>query len=358
MDTTSHGPAAAEARNFAESCFQQRQLIQGGKADFSRRSIDWRDSGIVIDEDNHLFEALCSFDTRSSIDSEFNLPTSSGTTSARNATTCCATQDIVLEQDDDGDTLLHLAVVGLTVDKVRDLINFCDLNAINNMMQTPLHVAVLANRPEMVQILVDSRAKLNVHDRRGNTPLHLAVQRGLIAIVQIILDAAANKVQEGLTAQQTLEAYNFDGYTSLHLAAINDRRDVLELLANKYGADLNCRDSKSGETIMHKAIRQLNVGLVAFISSLSNDKHCNGNDFAGRKPLDTVQVLNEACSMKANESSKLTMIKELIEVGISRCIERGGCCSEREAGRDVCSSEVFDYSSSSSEDSESEHEID
>lgn len=362
------------AESLDASCPDQRPSdVYGGKLEMqSRRSIDWRDSGIVIDEHNQLFETLCNFHARSSIQSDHGslaclqhntTTTGQGTqTAATDNSPSSARQKMALEQDADGDTMLHLAVVGLSLAKARDLMDFCELNAINNMMQTPLHVAVLANRPEMVQLLAEFGAQLNVHDRQGNTPLHLASQRGLARIVEIILDAVASQRKESV--QQVLGTCNFDGYTSLHLAAINDRRDIIELLVVRYGADLNSKDSKSGETIMHKAIRQFNVDLVAFILNLSNRQHCNGTDFGGREPLDTIQVLNQVARARgAQESLKLAQIEELIESGIGRCIEVRGCCSERRPsnggdkfhdawGMSDCSS------SSTSEYSESDLEMD
>lgn len=348
MDTSNHRPTAEPADY---GCFCQQ--YDSNNASMSRRSIDWRDSGIVIDEDNHLFDTLYNFDTRSSINSEqYNFPSTSSNVSTA---TCSPMPRVAFDQDDDGDTMLHLAVVGFILDKVKDLIDLCDLNAINNMMQTPLHVATLVNRPEIVQLLVDFKAQLNVHDRRGNTPLHLASQSGSTEIVEIILNAIAKKSYEELTVQQMIETRNFDGYTSLHLAAINDKRNIIELLVKKYGADMNCKDSKSGETIMHKAVRQFNVDLVAFILKLS-DQHCNSRDFSGREPLDTVEVLQEAHFKDPNQSAKLGRIYELIETSMRHCIAKRGCCAGRPARRSE-SLEKSDYSSSNSGYSDSECEL-
>lgn len=349
-------------------CYRQSDSY---KSDPSRRSIDWRDSGIVIDEDNHLFETLCNFETRSSIYSaDLDYPSYASTSTSVPTTATTATpatpatpatgypsQQIVSDPDDDGDTILHLAVVGFTHDKVKDLISLCDLNAINNMMQTPLHVAVMANRPEMVQLLVASHAQMNIHDRRGNTPLHIACQGGHTEIAELILNSIASKQQEGLTVKSMIESFNFDGYTCLHLAAINDKRNIIQLLVEKYGANLNCRDSKSGETIIHKAIRQFNIDLVAFILDISEEQHCNGVDFAGREPLDTIQILKDAQPKDAAQLKTLIKFEELIEAGIRRCILRQGCCNEATLARINNLSTGSDYSSSSSDYSDSDYDM-
>ncbi len=58
---------------------------------------------------------------------------------------------------------------------------------------TPLHAAVLANRPELLHLLLDHRADVNVLDNTGDTPLTLAAKRGDAAMVKILLARGANR---------------------------------------------------------------------------------------------------------------------------------------------------------------------
>lgn len=300
----------------------------------SRRSVDWRDSGIVIDEDLHFnsISAICN--------------NSSARISTQSA--ACPLEKVAFEQDVDGDTILHLAVVGCTLDKVKDLIKICDLDAINNMMQTPLHVATMANRPEMVQLLLASGAKLNIHDRRGNTPLHLACQKGLIEIAGIILDDILESTTDnGLTLKHYLQQANFEGQTCIHLAASNNRLDILELLVGEYKADPNCQDSRSGETIMHKAVSKLDVKLVEFVVNLK--QHCNRADYSNRKPLDTINILYNS-KLDQSQADKLASIHKLVTERIRLCKEQNGCCIADEGSLNDCSSSSnSDYSDSDSD---------
>lgn len=325
------------------------------KSNLSRRSVDWRDSGIVIDEDHRPFN---SFDA-ASCEFTSDQPTATPTTApaSTNINSCCPLQQVIgYDHDDDGDTILHLAVVGFALNKVKDLIKICDLNAINNMMQTPLHVAVLANRPEMVDLLLRSGAKLNIPDRRGNTPVHLACQKGLVEILIIMLESLtqADKLpREGLLVlEQHIESTNFDGQTCLHLAATNDQRNIIELLVNKYNANLDCLDSRSGETIMHKAIKKFNLGLVAFILSL--DKHCNRADYSGRRPLDYIRKLQES-RLDQVQSEKMHVIERLVTDRIRLCIEQNGCCLASASNNG--DEEILETSSSSSDYSDSDYDL-
>lgn len=272
---------------------------------YSRRSIDWRDSGIVIDE----FMQLDSF-----YDAK---PTSSATSSFDSEAAICS--------DDDGDTILHLAIVGCSLDVVAGLVKICDLNAINNMMQTPLHVATIVNRDDMVSLLLKSRADVTVRDRRGNTALMLACSKGFREVAETIL----NHIEQSLGTsyiQEQFKLTNFDGQTCLHMAAEVDQRDIIDLLVNKFNIDVNSQDSKSGETIMHKAVRQLNVPLVMFLCQLPI--HCNKADYSMKSPIDYVNNMFESITQDI-QKDKLIKIKQVLDERIKNCVRsKNNCCSD------------------------------
>eukprot|EP00163_Fabomonas_tropica_P000773 TRINITY_DN10561_c0_g2_i2.p1 TRINITY_DN10561_c0_g2~~TRINITY_DN10561_c0_g2_i2.p1 ORF type:complete len:523 (-),score=67.64 TRINITY_DN10561_c0_g2_i2:1008-2576(-) len=83
-----------------------------------------------------------------------------------------------------GSTLHSAALMGL-VDKVSEHIAAGEvhIDARDPSGSTPLHLAVLANWPRVVQTLVSHGADMNVADSFGHTPLHIAVvyEREMIA---------------------------------------------------------------------------------------------------------------------------------------------------------------------------------
>jgi ankyrin repeat protein len=317
--------------------------------DLSRRSIDWRDSGIVIDEDNHLFH---SFENSRDLDSHSSIISDHGCQHSSSQQPHSPIETIAKCQDEDGDTILHLAVVSLSLKKAEDLVCLCDLNAINNMMQTPLHVATLANRPEMVRLLISSGAKMGVHDRRGNTPLHLACQKGFKEIVEIILDALPKDVSDE-NQEQAIRLCNFEGFACLHLAAMSNQIEIIELLVDKYHADLSARDSKSGETILHKAIRNSNINLVHFILKHNQHDLISAADYSGRMPLDTIEIMLESATGHRDQNLQFLKLKQMIEESVHECEARGGCCvgRNRAASR---SANLSDSASSSSDYSDTD----
>lgn len=324
----------------------------------SRRSIDWRDSGIVIDDDD---DYQYSFKSAEMIDQNQIIPNqrrsnetnrfSIQNTSLEWCSRIAAVQQnhpIVFEQqhqelpppmhDADGDTMLHLVAADSSAQFSHHLVRICDVNATNNMLQTPLHVAVLANNLDAVKMLSECKeTNMHCHDRRGNTPIHLACQLGSLEIVRIILDSITKKKIDNtpssmgntIILQCLIGMTNFDGQTCLHLAAINNHPDVLKTLVRDYSADLNSRDSKSGETILHKAINRSNENLVKVILELSDQhsepsqRHINKTDYSGRSPLDKVNILRESyldCNAKVE---LLDRIKSMLIDRIRMCSDLG-----------------------------------
>jgi ankyrin repeat protein len=77
----------------------------------------------------------------------------------------------------------------------------------NNLLQTPLHLAVMTRLPQVVQSLVDGGADIEARDCKGDTPLHIACREGFDEIVHIFL-TSTNSSQK---VSQDLEARNYDG---------------------------------------------------------------------------------------------------------------------------------------------------
>jgi ankyrin repeat protein len=50
-------------------------------------------------------------------------------------------------------------------------------NPENESNQTPFHEALEGGHDEIIQILVENKADVNIRDKDGNTALHLAVKR-------------------------------------------------------------------------------------------------------------------------------------------------------------------------------------
>ena len=95
------------------------------------------------------------------------------------------------EKDNEGDSLLHLAVGMISIscpeDKNLKMLNFlvengAEINAQNNKGDTPLHLAIEAiterclNDTKMVELLLKLGASINIKNNNGISPLDIATK--------------------------------------------------------------------------------------------------------------------------------------------------------------------------------------
>lgn len=163
------------------------------------------------------------------------------------------------QQDDEGNTSLHLAVYEGNFDFIsRLLVNVPRqfLNIQNDSEQTALHLAVLMNQPKIIRQLLLAGIDQTIRDANGNTALHLACYYGKSISAKELLTPADLK--------QDLELWNYDGRTCVHLAAEVGSIEILRYLINA-GADINAREGKSGLSALHISIERGNEGLANFL---------------------------------------------------------------------------------------------
>jgi len=61
----------------------------------------------------------------------------------------------------------------------------CDVNIRNNRNQTPLQLAVTQGHIDLIQLLVDEGADVNMEDEDGDTAMHVALLRPQLANVAL-----------------------------------------------------------------------------------------------------------------------------------------------------------------------------
>ncbi|XP_023218350.1 NF-kappa-B inhibitor cactus-like [Centruroides sculpturatus] len=132
----------------------------------------------------------------------------------------------IFRQDHDGDTLLHIAVIKGSLDLVKSFVQAVPhpdfLDIINDLHQTPLHLAVLTGQPKIARTLVVAGATVDLRDRHGNTALHIACRCGDISCVQALISQIDNKEIEQLNVQYPL----YQQYISTELLELRNYEGV------------------------------------------------------------------------------------------------------------------------------------
>ncbi|XP_060079123.1 NF-kappa-B inhibitor cactus-like [Ylistrum balloti] len=203
-------------------------------------------------------------------------------------------EDIVYEQDGEGDTQLHSAIIQemplLCLYFIKIVPHFGFLNLQNDLMQTVLHLAVMMKMTNIVRRLIVAGADVTFRDHRGDTPLHIASRNGDHETVRSLLEPVSYEetLQNSYKIPyqkipQNLELRNYNGQTCLHVAAESSHFVVLKQLLSK-GSDINTMDGKSGRTVLHYAAETNNTQLLAFL--LQDYKvRVDARTYGGQTPL-------------------------------------------------------------------------
>lgn len=201
--------------------------------------------------------------------------------------------------DNDGDTLLHIAIIIDREDLANKLIDELSswelLRPLNKLRQSVLHLAVLIGNATLCRKLLVAGADIEARDLHGNTALHLASRKGRVEVAETLLKPVTYSETKKLSYQvpyqripQNLGLRNFDGMTCFHIAADNSDLEMMKLLLRK-GADINARFLKDGKTCVHHFVECNKLTLLRYVIS-RDDVNLNVRTYAGYTPLDVASL--------------------------------------------------------------------
>lgn len=224
-------------------------------------------------------------------------------------------EDQIYKQDEEGDTLLHLAIIKPDVSvaiRMIEMTRIPECLDIQNKtyMHTPLHLAVLMNQPPVVRALLILGASLTSRDRNGNTALHLACKLGDIECVRqltapfsemenrymwTISEARGTQICILRPMQSAdINLMNYEGESSLQLALFSGTKagfEIFDCLVIHCSANINTKDGKCGYTVLHQAVKSKDIVMVQFLlryPKLSINDLC----YSGNTALDIAISLN------------------------------------------------------------------
>ncbi|XP_068166805.1 ankyrin repeat and death domain-containing protein 1A [Antennarius striatus] len=210
-------------------------------------------------------------------------------------------------------------------------------NAKNVNDRTALHYAVAGKNKEAVQLLLQRRVKVDPKDKFGMAPIHLAAWFGSLDILKLLVQAGAEQKidnEDGLNIMhcaainnhtdiveyiiedlqmKELDKEDMLGNRSFGLAAQHGCVDMLELLMETYHMD-TMKPNKRGDTPLHLAARNDRLDVVNLLL-LSFDTR------------DEVNMDGETALYQAAENGQERCVQALLEAGCDPNILTTAKCS-------------------------------
>ena len=133
-----------------------------------------------------------------------------------------------------------------------------DVNIRNVDKETPLHTACKEGFDEIVQEILqwktdEAEALLEAYDNEINTPMHLAVKSGDLKTVKVLLDLKAHPSKP-----------DHDKVVPMHTAAAQGYVEIAKELLRSDDLCKNCQDNQQ-QTPLHYAARANQVEMIHFL---------------------------------------------------------------------------------------------
>lgn len=200
-------------------------------------------------------------------------------------------QTNILSQDSDGNTPIHIALIkDADLAKVKYLISLTDdVNTRNRNGNSALYYAIMKNRQQVGEILLEKNADIFSTNTNNNSPLRLALKYG-------------GAIQDWLITSKTIKSTDGSGNTALHYAAEWEYGQAISSLLTK-GADISAKNA-NGETPLFSATKTNNPEIIQLIVD-------GGADISARDNLGSIS-LHTAVRWDAEAS-----MEKLISLGIN-----------------------------------------
>ena len=138
-----------------------------------------------------------------------------------------------------GDSNLFCSAAGQGNKEIVDFLleNGVDIDCVEKDRSTPLKVAIINWRGDMVSYLVNKGARIDIRDDIGMNAICWAAYQGWVQLVEVLLKKGAN-----------IEDKNKFGDTLLKIASDNNKVEVVEFLLKK-GANIEAKNNQ-GDTAL------------------------------------------------------------------------------------------------------------
>ena len=177
-------------------------------------------------------------------------------------------------KDNAGESVLHIAVRNNTKKEiVQYILEKSNLiNTINNVGDSPLHIAVGFDNEVLGSALIEKNADIFILNDKGFSPLTLAIELG-------------GKRGLWFFNKKTLTVKDENGNTALHIASQKGYASVIKDMVNN-GADINATNNNN-ETPLFSALKGDSYHVIKVLLAFAENQimYISKRDFLGNSPL-------------------------------------------------------------------------
>jgi ankyrin repeat protein len=145
-----------------------------------------------------------------------------------------------------------------------------DVDRCSGSSEAPIHVAAANASTNMLRLLLDRGAHLEMRDRSGHTVLQQACRAGALDVASLLLEKGADPESSNSPPDDISPASPQSTWTPLHLAACHGHLNIVKALLQA-GANLQACAADSGSTALHFAVEHGNEDAVRYLMNWGAD---------------------------------------------------------------------------------------
>lgn len=174
-----------------------------------------------------------------------------------------------------------------------------DVNTVDRAGNTLLIQAMRSDVPELIDYLLQRRARVNTRNRNGETALSIAAYTGNLPQVKRLVEAGAE--------------VNFYGWTPLAYAAYNGHLEIVDYLL-KHGAEINAK-TQNGSTALFFAARFGHLEVVKLLlknkadATIANENGETAIDWALKSRNTDIEALLRDAGGRSGKSVVIELAK-------------------------------------------------
>ena len=201
-----------------------------------------------------------------------------------------------------GQSILHVAAAGGNSQAIGVILDSHIPNIAPDMLNanlaTPLHSAIIQDKPEAVKALIAYGADANIEDEHGQTPVLLCAIHGRKAILEALIEAGqSGKLSEPLN----INAKDRKGLCALNCSVIKGDQDLCQILLEKGKANVDEPSHKGCTALLYSARGGYDNIVELLINNKANKNH---QDASG------ATALHHSCEKNFNE-----VVSKLLKAG-------------------------------------------